>query len=97
MFVLSVCLFLEFAGANPISNTNAHLTGSNSLPDCNDTHLYCCNPPLNSPSIISIFDKLSIAADTLGFACTNSTFMDNVSNYNNLVSLNYFPYSCSLH
>lgn len=79
-------LLLKFAGANPIGSISIRSADSSSSPsDCDTTHPYCCNPPLNSPSLIKLFDELNTVITLLEPACTDRSFMENVS-----VQLSYF-------
>lgn len=62
----------------PIDNATTPVA-SNSPSDCDSAHPYCCNPPLNPPSISDLFNELNHAINVLGPACTNNSFKENVS------------------
>jgi len=87
--VSTLILSLKSGDASPVGNFSTstisickipHPVGSNTPPDCDNVHSYCCNPPLNSPSIYDLHDQLNNVIDLLEPACTNSTFKNNVSN-----------------
>lgn len=95
MFVIiavnTLLLLLRSGDASPIGNFNAstttihtvdipHPIGSHSPSDCDIVHPYCCNPPLNSPSIVYLYDELNSVINLLEPACTNNSLKDNVSN-----------------
>lgn len=90
-FIFITFLLLKLTGAYPVGNSSAITiiianetdnVSLNSPPNCDTTHPYCCNPLLNSPSIVYLDAELGKVLNVLDTVCTNITYKVNVSRYN---------------
>jgi len=77
--VVTIAIQTQSTTAHPVNSTSISNAASNT---CDSAYAYCCKQrPINSPSIIDIYEDLNGVIDILYDTCTNKTIRDNVRVY----------------